>query len=48
MMGGCPYKGTMNEKPECEKWIYNLEETIISTYNQKNGAECSQQGCCCE
>ncbi|ENK1243689.1 radical SAM/SPASM domain Clo7bot peptide maturase [Clostridium sporogenes] len=47
-MGGCPYKGSTNEKPECEKWIYSLEDTIIATYNQKNECACTGQGCCCD
>jgi radical SAM additional 4Fe4S-binding domain len=38
-MGGCPYKGLMNKKPECEKWIYNLQKTIIDTYNQSQQDE---------
>lgn len=34
-MGGCPYSGMREEKPLCEKWKYSLDNTIISTYNQK-------------
>lgn len=34
-MGGCPYKGLTGKKPSCEKWVYSLEQTIISTYYQQ-------------
>lgn len=46
-MGGCPYKGLTSKKPECEKWIYNLEQTIIATYNQQSKCGCSNKECCC-
>lgn len=41
-MGGCPYKGLMSKKPECEKWIYSLEKTIIESYYQNDEEECVQ------
>lgn len=34
-MGGCPYKGITGNEPSCEKWVYNLEQTIIATYYQQ-------------
>jgi len=32
-MGGCPYSAMKsNNKPECENWKYNLEQTLIEVY----------------
>jgi len=30
-MGGCPYEGLLNNKPDCEKWKYNLENMLKQT-----------------
>ena len=27
--------GITGKEPSCEKWVYNLEQTIISTYYQQ-------------
>ncbi len=32
-MGGCPYDGLKLGEPECEKWVYNLEEVLKIRYN---------------
>jgi uncharacterized protein len=38
-MGGCPYNGQKNQKPECEKWKYNLINILKLTYERdKNKA----------
>lgn len=34
-MGGCPYNGQRNGQPDCEKWKYNLEKTLVLTYERK-------------
>lgn len=47
-MGGCPYKGLTKNEPECEKWIFNLEQTIIATYEQDGEMQCDKGCCCCE
>lgn len=37
-MGGCPHQGISNGKPACEKWKYNLDRTIIATYEQSQNS----------
>lgn len=33
-MGGCPYNGIINDNnPECEKWKYIIEKSLIDTYD---------------
>ena len=32
-MGGCPYEGQKSGKPDFEKWIYNLIDTLKFTYD---------------
>jgi uncharacterized protein len=34
-MGGCPYNGLKNgDRPECEKWKYNLDKILKLTYER--------------
>ncbi|MDR1260315.1 MAG: radical SAM/SPASM domain Clo7bot peptide maturase [Oscillospiraceae bacterium] len=32
-MGGCPYNGLRNKKPDCEKWKYNLLDVLKTRYD---------------
>ncbi|WP_242947260.1 radical SAM/SPASM domain-containing protein [Clostridium haemolyticum] len=34
-MGGCPYNGIIKNSPECEKWKYIIQESLIDSYNKK-------------
>ena len=34
-MGGCPYEGQKQGKPDCEKWKYNLLDTLKFTYERQ-------------
>jgi uncharacterized protein len=35
-MGGCPYNGELlGNKPDCEKWKYNLDDVLKLTYLQR-------------
>lgn len=38
-MGGCPYEGQKNNKPDCEKWKYNLIDTLKFTYDKNQNCE---------
>jgi uncharacterized protein len=33
-MGGCPYQGKQDERPQCEKWKYNLTNILKLTYER--------------
>lgn len=35
-MGGCPYEGQKQGKPDCEKWRYNLLDILKSKYEKEN------------
>ena len=38
-MGGCPWNGMhKGYKPECEKWKYIIEKSMIDKYNMYNSS----------
>lgn len=47
-MGGCPFKGLTEKEPSCEKWVHNLDQTIIATYYQNCDKVCCEQTCGCK
>ncbi|MDR1354023.1 MAG: SPASM domain-containing protein [Oscillospiraceae bacterium] len=49
-MGGCPYNGLKNKKPDCEKWRYGLIDVLKTRYDvycMQGDENEEQSGDCC-